>query len=483
MMSFMGNKQKTDFKGFDDWIEIFKAGTQTDSKGRTRTFTQADLDQVVANHDPDHPAPHVVTHNESYSPFAFGQAAELRRVGDVLQVKSQKVNPDFEKLVEIGALYERSVRLRPTANGFKLGHIAWLGAEAPAVQGLAPIQFEQGTDCFDYMLDTYTPGVLARTLRSLRDFLIEQFSLEQADDLVPDYVIEGLNDHVSNLRNSDDDAAMFSRSSTTTTEGDMPFTQDDIDAAVAQGKEQGKAEAESDFSSAENDLKTELDAERRKNRTADYQALVDKAVDAGQLTPAQAEGMVDFMLALPADSFEFSVGEGDKATTTKVGAVAWFQDFVGSLGKQADLSESDEFGEKKTFASDFNGPAGEHVDAERLSTHNKAQEYMRTHDGVDYIQAVQLVEHQAIGYDGNVATAAATMQGLAQTDAASGEQVAVDVQGTGIAIAGAAIAVGADLEVGAAGKLVTKAAGVSVGRALQAAGADGDLIEIMLLPK
>lgn len=99
------------------------------------------------------------------------------------------------------------------------------------------------------------------------------------------------------------------------------------------------------------------------------------------------------------------------------------------------------------------------------------------------VAAAALSEHQAIGYDGNVATAAATMQGLAQTDAASGEQVAVDVQGTGIAIAGAAIAVGADLEVGAAGKLVTKAAGVSVGRALQAAGADGDLIEIMLLPK
>ena len=387
----MGNKQKTDFKGFDDWVEIFKAGTQTDSQGRTRTFTQADLDAVVSNHDPDHPAPHVITHNESYSPFAFGQSAELRRVGDVLQVKSQKINPDFEKLVESGALYERSVRLLPSDSGFKLGHIAWLGAEAPAVQGLSPIQFEQGTDCFDYMVDSYTPGVLARTLRSLRDFIIETFDLEKADELVPGYVIDGLNDHVSDLRNSDDDS---SSSFNKPMEDVMPFTQEDIDRARTEGEVAGKTAAQSDFSSAEQDLKTELDAERRKNRAADFRAMVDAAVDAGQLIPAQAEGIVDFMLALPADPFEFSVGEGDKATTTKMGAAAWFQDFVGSLDKRAGLSESDAFGDDDLAAADYNAPNGVQVDADRLDLHNKALDYQRKHDGVDYVQAVAIVEQQ-----------------------------------------------------------------------------------------
>lgn len=96
--------------------------------------------------------------------------------------------------------------------------------------------------------------------------------------------------------------------------------------------------------------------------------------------------------------------------------------------------------------------------------------------------AAALGEHQAVGYDGNVATAAAAMKGLAISDAALGEQVAVDVLGTSIAIAGGLIAAGAELEVGAGGKLVTKAAGVTVARALQGAAADGDLIEVMLLP-
>jgi hypothetical protein len=98
------------------------------------------------------------------------------------------------------------------------------------------------------------------------------------------------------------------------------------------------------------------------------------------------------------------------------------------------------------------------------------------------VAAAALSEHQAVGYDGDVATAAGAMQGLAITDAALGDPVAVDVLGTSVAIAGAAVAVGAALEVGAGGKLVTKDAGVTVARALQAAAADGDLFEVMLIP-
>lgn len=96
--------------------------------------------------------------------------------------------------------------------------------------------------------------------------------------------------------------------------------------------------------------------------------------------------------------------------------------------------------------------------------------------------AAAISENQAVGYDGNVATAAGAMKGLAISDAAIGDQLGVDVLGTSIGIAGGAVADEAELEVGAGGKLVTKAAGKVVARALQAAAADGDLIEIMLLP-
>jgi len=91
-------------------------------------------------------------------------------------------------------------------------------------------------------------------------------------------------------------------------------------------------------------------------------------------------------------------------------------------------------------------------------------------------------EHLAVSQAGALAVAAGKMFGVATTDGETGVQLAVDVLGTSVAVAGAALAKDADLEVGANGKLVTKAAGVTVARAMQAAGADGDQIEVLLLP-
>jgi hypothetical protein len=44
------------------------------------------------------------------------------------------------------------------------------------------------------------------------------------------------------------------------------------------------------------------------------------------------------------------------------------------------------------------------------------------------------------------------------------------------------IAAGGEIEVGADGKGVAKAAGVTVARALDAAAADGDVIRVVLIP-
>ena len=49
------------------WINVFRAGTHTDSTGRVVTFTQADLDQIVANHDLG-AAPAVIGHPKHNDP-------------------------------------------------------------------------------------------------------------------------------------------------------------------------------------------------------------------------------------------------------------------------------------------------------------------------------------------------------------------------------------------------------------------------------
>ena len=80
------------------------------------------------------------------------------------------------------------------------------------------------------------------------------------------------------------------------------------------------------------------------------------------------------------------------------------------------------------------------------------------------------------------ASAAGRALGVARSDAAIGALFPVTVVGTAIVSASAAIAKDALIEVAANGQAVTRSAGVAVGRALQAAGAAGDRIEVLLFP-
>lgn len=84
---------------------------------------------------------------------------------------------------------------------------------------------------------------------------------------------------------------------------------------------------------------------------------------------------------------------------------------------------------------------------------------------------------------GAQAGADANTLGVARTAGVSGDKIPVDVLGTAIVEAGAAISAGATLETDANGKAVTWAtSGPKVGLALQAAGADGAMIEVLLIP-
>jgi hypothetical protein len=68
------------------------------------------------------------------------------------------------------------------------------------------------------------------------------------------------------------------------------------------------------------------------------------------------------------------------------------------------------------------------------------------------------------------------------TGGASGDSVALVMLGVAIGEAGAAVAVGALLEFNASGQFITRSAGVTVGRALTAAGAAGDLFQVFVHP-
>lgn len=100
------------------------------------------------------------------------------------------------------------------------------------------------------------------------------------------------------------------------------------------------------------------------------------------------------------------------------------------------------------------------------------------------VATAALTQYRAATGAGAVPAAAANCLGIAATGGAIGDRVPVVVMGSAIAEAGAAIAANAALELDASGRVITRSAGVTIGRMApgSTAAAAGDLVEIYLIP-
>jgi hypothetical protein len=122
----------------NDWFEIFRTGTHTDSSGNISDWTEEDLDKIIRLYDPaHHEAPIVIGHPEHDSP-AYGWIEALKREGDRLLAKPKQLVEDFKDWVRKGLYKKISIALYPD---LALRHVGFLGAVPPAVKGLATAQF------------------------------------------------------------------------------------------------------------------------------------------------------------------------------------------------------------------------------------------------------------------------------------------------------------------------------------------------------
>lgn len=100
-----------------------------------------------------------------------------------------------------------------------------------------------------------------------------------------------------------------------------------------------------------------------------------------------------------------------------------------------------------------------------------------------FTAAGTLAQYQPVKADGTAAVAAGNAIGSANIHAVSGDLYPVVVMGTCLMVAGGAIAAGALVEVHTTvTQVVTKSAGISIGRALSAASGAGDFVEVLLIP-
>ncbi|WP_432719851.1 DUF2190 family protein [Jeongeupia wiesaeckerbachi] len=90
-----------------------------------------------------------------------------------------------------------------------------------------------------------------------------------------------------------------------------------------------------------------------------------------------------------------------------------------------------------------------------------------------------LTQRRFVGFDGGICAAGTKALGVVEVDTGAGNMAPSNVLGVILVEAGAAIAAGAEVQSDAAGKAITKAAGVGNGFAWDAAAAAGDVIRIV----
>ena len=323
------------------YIEAFKTGTHTDSKGNAKEWTEQDCIEAASNFEG---ATIRLGHADKQS---YGDIADAKFENGSIWLKPNNVDTTFNKMMGSGEITNRSIGLKRTSGKWGINHIAFLGKSEPAVDGLAMFskadQEDKDAQCHSYEFSfsttdydikpwAYRYGMrsISEALRGVREWIIGEHDVETADKLIPNHTIEAVDDAKDAIKHTDTKSdfstdAKPSQQEDNTMDKKNPddkqatFSQSDIDSAAADAAIK-----------AEDKVRAEFAAERLE---ADNKSAVAGFVAAGNITPAQAEGAAEFMSHLDTESeYEFSVaGEGDNTETVKTKASAWFSKFVASL--------------------------------------------------------------------------------------------------------------------------------------------------------
>ena len=319
-------------------IEIMKPGRHPAMSGEIIEFTDADLTASAEAYDPaKHEAPIVVGHPRTDAP-AYGWVEGLSYADSLMSFRPRQVEPQFAEMVNKGRFKKRSASFfppdhprNPVPGIYYLRHVGFLGAMPPAVKGLKDATFADDGRCVEIefaeadFADTHLWAV-ARMMRNVREWIIERFSTEEADRVLPNHMV----DEVEQSMREQDDSAANQFSETEETEMNSGENKAKLEALI---KENETLKAQhADFSEREEQL-TVAERARQKQETADF---VEGLVKAGKVLPRYKAGLAEYLAAVPGDAtIEFA--DGDNQVTQDGGK--FIRSFLESLPVQVDYSE------------------------------------------------------------------------------------------------------------------------------------------------
>lgn len=372
-------------------FEIFAVGRHTEMGGDTLSFADADLTATAAAYDPaKHEAPICVGHPQHNLP-AYGWIAGITAEGGRLLATPRQVNPAFAEMVRAGSFKKVSAAFwspdapgNPTPGVYALRHVGFLGAQPPAVKGLAPVQFAADDDGVVVFGDLGT-ATLGFTLRSvlgflarIRDTLVERDGVEKANQVISDWELRSAQEAAARLE-ADTHGAIGPCCSDPVT--DPATTHDEVLAVTTKpgasaddlaAREARLAAQEAAFAERETGARRQEDA-----------AFLDRLVKEGRFAPGLTAETLAFMEHLDASGVVAFAEGGEKTPHVA------FRDLLGRLPKVVEFGEIAPGDDDRRGVVAFAAPGGCEVDRDRLAIHVKALAYQQQHPGTDYAAAVR----------------------------------------------------------------------------------------------
>lgn len=318
-------------------FEVFRAGTHVDMGGRELTFSAADIAAMAAAFNPaQRGAPLVVGHPSQDAP-AYGWVDKLEARGGSLWAHPVDAEPAFAELVRTKRFPNRSIMLlppggagNPSADAYYLKHVGFLGAQAPAVQGLKPIAFSADEEAvqigFMERGTAWRFASIGRLFRGFREQLIADKDLETADRIVPSYAVEDLE-----AAGHEAEVTPLPAFTEPSKEPDVTDTTAERQAAL-DARERELAAKEQKLQAQEHGF-AEREAQDRRTEDA---ALVDRLVAEGRLLPAMKADTLAFMADLSSTGeATIAFAEGGAKHTPR----AAFHALLGRLPKVVPLGE------------------------------------------------------------------------------------------------------------------------------------------------
>lgn len=355
-------------------LPILPAGRHTALDGRPVEFTEAILQEIAETYDPAlHEAPLVIGHPKLNGP-AYGWAKGLEVRDGMLFAEPHQVVPEFAEAANRKMYKKRSASVylpdspgNPVPGKHYLRHIGFLGAMPPAIKGIpdAELNFaeDDGGLALEFAEPPYALTGVTDILRRMRDYFVEREGAERADQLIPNWQLQSIEEDARRRADDKKESAAFTAFSEQPTEAGAEAAAASAAAAAepdnaSPGGGKATSAADADVLDKTTQQEPSMTPEEREQQLVEREQKVageeakialrqaeekrtavtefaEGLVAHGKLLPRQKLPMVELILSLPAAPLEFA--EGDQQVTK--GGEEVLRDFLDSLPPQVDFAE------------------------------------------------------------------------------------------------------------------------------------------------